>query len=446
MVPTTSRTHATVGDTCLRTVVDTGQTPSNTKANNGTVRWPLPTRICRGPYSTPISHLSMTASPAPPQLQQTVLVVDDTPANLTVLGELLSQHYRVRVANSGQRALAAAASEPRPDIILLDIMMPGMDGYTVIQHLQADPALRGIPVIFVTAMDADDDETRGLALGAVDYVAKPIRPAILLARVKTHLELKRARDWLQDQNGHLEREVARRMQQNELIKDVSTHALALLAEKRDNETGNHLTRTQAYVSALCGHLATHPRFASALQEPMRTLIVKAAPLHDIGKVGIPDAVLLKPARLTPDEFEIMKTHAQIGADALSDAMAHVTQPHDFGPAHAADDGALRFLQVAGEIAQSHHEKWDGTGYPSGLAGEAIPVSARLMALADVYDALTCKRHYKQAFSLDKVEQIIREGRGTHFDPDVADAYFALRDQFQTFATSFADHQAPHDQT
>lgn len=384
----------------------------------------------------------MSVRPPPQAPQQTVLVVDDTPANLTVLGELLSQHYRVRVANSGVRALAAAASEPKPDIILLDIMMPGMDGYTVIQHLKADAVLRSIPVIFVTAMDADDDEARGLALGAVDYVAKPIRPAILLARVKNHLDLKHARDWLQDQNGHLEREVAQRMQQNELIKDVSTHALALLAEKRDNETGNHLARTQAYVAALCGHLATHPRFAQALQEPMRTLIVKAAPLHDIGKVGIPDVVLLKPARLTPAEFEIMKTHAQIGADALSEAMAHVTQPHDFGPAHPADDGALRFLHVASEIAQSHHEKWDGSGYPQGLAGDAIPVAARLMALADVYDALTCKRHYKQAFDLETVERIIREGRGTHFDPDVADAYFALREQFQTFAHTFADHRHP----
>ena len=373
--------------------------------------------------------------------KRTVLVVDDTPTNLTILGDLLSPLYRVRVANSGQRALAAAASQPQPDLILLDIMMPGMDGYTVIQHLKADPDLRHIPVIFVTAMNADDDEARGLALGAVDYVTKPIRPAILLARVKTHLELKRARDWLSDQNGHLEREVARRMQQNELIKDVSTHALALLAEKRDNETGNHLARTQAYVAALCEHLAPHPRFGQALAEPLRTLIIKAAPLHDIGKVGIPDAVLLKPARLTPDEFEVMKTHAQIGADALTEAIAQVTQTHGDTPAHPADIDALRFLHVACDIVQSHHEKWNGSGYPQGLVGNAIPVSARLMALADVYDALTCKRCYKPAFKLSDVEAIIQAGRGTHFDPDVVDAYFALRDRFQQIATDFADHGA-----
>ena len=374
-----------------------------------------------------------------PADQATVLVVDDTPTNLTVMGELLSPHYRVRVANSGQRALAAAASDPRPDIILLDIMMPGMDGYTVVQHLQADPKLRQIPVIFVTAMNADEDEARGLSLGAVDYVTKPIRPAILLARVKTHLELKRARDWLTDQNGHLEREVNRRMRENELIKDVSMHALALLAEKRDNETGNHLARTQAYVAALCDHLAANPRFQQALQEPQRTLIIKAAPLHDIGKVGVPDAVLLKPGRLTPDEFEVMKTHAQIGADALGEAIAHVAEQRKADPTGQQDDTSLAFLHVARELAQGHHEKWDGSGYPRGLRGEDIPVAARLMALADVFDALTCKRHYKPAFDIDTVDDIIRRGRGTHFDPDVVDAYFTIHDRFLTVAHDFADH-------
>ena len=370
--------------------------------------------------------------------QQTVLVVDDTPANLTVLGELLSPSYRVRVANSGARALQAAATEPRPDIILLDIMMPGMDGYAVMNHLQADPELRHIPVIFVTAMDGDTDETHGLELGAVDYVAKPIRPAILLARVKSQLELKRARDWLRDQNGHLEREVARRMQENELVKDVSVHALALLAEKRDNETGNHLIRTQSYVAALIRQLANHPRFEAELKEPQRSLIIKAAPLHDIGKVGIPDHILLKPGKLTPAEFEVMKQHAQIGADALGEAIHKVVDPQN-----NRSDPSLAFLQVARQIALSHHERWDGSGYPQGLAGEAIPVAARLMAVADVFDALTCRRHYKEAYDLQRVETILREGRGTHFDPDVLDAYFAIRDQFIDVAHSFADHPPRH---
>ena len=399
--------------------VDKNQAPRGRLANNGGM---------------------FTTAPAPPA---TVLVVDDTPANLTVLGELLSPHYRVRVANSGTRALAAAASEPRPDIILLDIMMPGMDGYAVMNHLQADPALRDIPVIFVTAMDADDDETRGLQLGAVDYVAKPIRPAILLARVKSQLELKQARDWLKGQNELLEHEVARRVQENELVKEVSINALALLAEKRDNETGNHLSRTQAYVAALIGQLRHHPRFAAALQGPMADLIVKAAPLHDIGKVGIPDQILLKPGKLTPDEFEVMKTHAQIGADALGEAIAKVLHARAALPDRPTDENALAFLEVAQQVAQSHHERWDGKGYPQGLAGEGIPVAARLMALADVFDALTCRRHYKEAFDLERVEAIICEGKSTHFDPDVADAYFAIRDQFVHIAHGFADDPARH---
>ena len=380
-------------------------------------------------HSTSSFPTATTASP-----MQTVLVVDDTPANLTVLGELLSPLYRVRVANSGARALQAAATEPRPDIILLDIMMPGMDGYAVMNHLQADPGLRDIPVIFVTAMDGDTDETRGLELGAVDYVAKPIRPAILLARVKSQLELKRARDWLRDQNGHLEREVARRMHENELIKDVSVHALALLAEKRDNETGNHLIRTQSYVAALIRQVEHHPRFEAALQEPQRSLIIKAAPLHDIGKVGIPDHILLKPGKLTPAEFEVMKQHAQIGADALGEALHKVTEPQS-----GVNPPSLAFLQMARQIALNHHERWDGSGYPQGLAGEAIPLGGRLMAVADVFDALTCRRHYKEAFDLDRVEAILREGKGTHFDPDLVDAYFAIRDEFVDIAHSFADH-------
>jgi len=383
-----------------------------------------------------MSHFQALAGT--PAALPTVLVVDDTPANLMALSELLSPHFRVRVANSGARGLQVAASEPRPDIILLDIMMPGMDGYAVMNHLQADPALRDIPVIFVTAMDADDDETRGLQLGAVDYVAKPIRPAILLARVKTQLELKRARDWLKDQNGHLEREMARRLQENELVKDASVYALALLAEKRDNETGNHLTRTQAYVAALIRQLSFHPRFQAELQEPMASLIAKAAPLHDIGKVGIPDHILLKPGKLTPEEFEVMKTHAQIGADALGEAIAKVEQARAPHQPHPAAEPSLAFLDVARQIAQGHHERWDGKGYPRRLAGDDIPVAARLMALADVYDALTCRRHYKAAFELDMVESILRDGRGTHFDPDVVDAYFAIRDEFVRIAHRFAD--------
>ncbi len=386
----------------------------------------------------------MESAPAQEPVRSTVLVVDDTRTNLAIMGDLLSSQYRVRVANSGARALQAAHTQPRPDLILLDIMMPEMDGYEVMRQLQADPKVRDIPVIFVTAMGADEDEEHGLQLGAVDYVTKPIRPAILLARVKAHLELKHARDLLQNQNTYLEKEVGLRMRENELVKNVSIHALALLAEKRDNETGNHLVRTRSYVQVLIEHLQDHPRFAQALREPQRSMIIRAAPLHDIGKVGIPDQILLKPGKLTPDEFEVMKQHAQIGADALNEAVRRVLGPNpDAATEVKAGPSALAFLEIARQIAQSHHEKWDGTGYPQRLRGEDIPVGARLMALADVYDALTCRRHYKDPFPLEKVEQIIREGRGVHFDPAVVDAYTACRDQFLDIAQRFADERATH---
>lgn len=372
---------------------------------------------------------------------KTVLVVDDNRENLTVLGELLKPHYRVRVANSGQRALEITATAPRPDLILLDVTMPAMDGYEVLRHLRANPDTHEIPVIFVTAMNSDGDEERGLLLGAVDYVTKPIRPAILLARVGAHLELKQARDWLRDQNGYLEAEVALRMEENELIKDVSLHALATLAEKRDNETGNHLHRTQAYIEALMEYLKEHPRFREALKHPRRrTMIAKAAPLHDIGKVGIPDSILLKPGKLTVDEFEIMKTHSRIGGDAISDAIQRVTQNHP-SASRGEQNSSLAFLEAAREIALYHHERWDGTGYPEGLAGDDIPLAARLMALADVFDALSCRRHYKEPFPQDMCTRIISEGRGTHFDPDIVDAFLALRSEFVTIAIRYED--SPH---
>lgn len=372
--------------------------------------------------------------------RQTVLIVDDTPQNITVLGELLHPHYAVRAANSGERALRAAHSDPRPDIILLDVMMPGMDGYEVLQRLHAERETRDIPVIFVTAMDSAESEERGLELGAVDYITKPIKPAIVLARVRAHLELKHARDRLANQNEWLEREVARRMSENLLVQDLSMRALACLAEARDTDTGHHILRTQAYVDILAHQLEHHERFADALADGRLDMVVKAAPLHDLGKVGIPDAILLKPGRLTPEEFEVMKTHAAIGADAISQAMRDALAAADDNMAAQAP-GAFAFLQVAREIALSHHEKWDGSGYPAGLAGDTIPAAGRLMALADVFDALTCTRVYKKPMPIDQASQIITEGRGTHFDPDVVDAYLACRERFAEIATRFADSEA-----
>ena len=355
----------------------------------------------------------------------TLLLVDDTPENLVVLGELLRPYYRVRVASSGQRALEVVKSKPRPDLILLDVMMPGMDGYATLRALRADPESADIPVIFVTAMDSIQDEEYGLNLGAVDYITKPVRPAIVLARVRTHLDLKSARDWLKDRNVVLEAEVARRMGENQLIQDISIQALERLAETRDTETGNHLRRTQGYVKALALRLRHRPNFSDLLTDNYITLLFKSAALHDIGKVGIPDHILLKPGRLEPAEFEIMKTHAKLGSDAIKLAEADSEQPVDF-------------LILAKEITHWHHERWDGKGYPDGKAGNAIPISARLMSLADVFDALISKRCYKAPIPLEETKRIILNESGKQFDPVVIEAFLECFDEFVEIAQRHAD--------
>jgi putative two-component system response regulator len=357
--------------------------------------------------------------------QPTILIVDDTPENLSVLGELLQPTYRVRAANSGRRALQIAHGKPPPDLILLDVMMPEMDGYEVLSALRSDPTTRHIPVIFVTAMDATEDEERGLNCGAVDYITKPIRPLIVLARVRTQLEVKRARDFLRDQNSFLEAEVARRMGENQLIQQVSIHALARLAETRDPETGNHLRRTQEYVRTLANGLKNNPRFSAYLDDRTIDALAKSAPLHDIGKVGIPDYILLKPGKLTPEEWEIMKTHAELGSNAIAQAEKDAEKP-------------VAFLAIAKEIAHYHHEKWDGSGYPAGLVGDAIPISARLMALADVFDALICRRIYKSPMPFEQAHKIILEGSGLHFDPDVVATYIREAETFQSIAKAYAE--------
>ncbi len=358
----------------------------------------------------------------------TILIVDDTPENLQMLSELLQPHYRVRAATSGRRALQVVASDPRPDLVLLDVMMPEMDGYEVIRQLKANAATASIPVIFVTALESSLDEERGLALGAVDYITKPLRPAIVLARVKAHLELKAARDWLQDRNSVLEAEVTRRMEDNLIVQDVSIRALAHLAEIRDPETGNHLRRTQGYVLTLASQLRQLPQFSALLTDRYIQALVKSAPLHDIGKVGIPDHILLKPGKLTSEEWLIMKTHSYLGCLAIQQAEQEAERP-------------VEFLRLAREIAHFHHEKWDGSGYPEGLVGTAIPLSARLMALADVFDALISRRVYKEPFSFERSVEMICDGQGTHFDPDVVDAFVSRLDDFAAIAMQYADDEA-----
>lgn len=355
----------------------------------------------------------------------TVLVVDDSPDNLSLMSELLRGRYRVKLANSGEKALGVAGKPPVPDLILLDIMMPGLSGYDVLREFKSREATRQIPVIFLTAMSSPEDEQRGLEMGVVDYITKPVSPPVVLARVATHLTLKASADYLRDKNAFLEQEVARRTREVAAIQDVTILAMASLAETRDSDTGNHIRRTQHYVRLLAEHLKPHPRFGYYLTDQVVDLLFKSAPLHDIGKVGVPDHILLKPGRFTPEEFAIMQTHTTLGRDAIQAAEDQLGMP-------------VGFLDTAKEIAYLHQEKWDGSGYPTGAAGEEIPISARLMAVADVYDALISRRVYKDGMPHEQAVGIMREGRGTHFDPDVLDAFLALQDEFRAIAGRFAD--------
>lgn len=360
-----------------------------------------------------------------PEDRPTILIVDDTPDNIALMSGLLKDSFRVKAATNGPKAIAIAQTEPRPELILLDIMMPVMDGYEVCRRLKSDPATSDIPIIFLTAKSTPEDEQMGFSLGATDYITKPISPAIVLARIKTQLALKSAADFLRDQNVFLQKEVERRTQETKAIQDVTILVMASLAETRDIETGNHIRRTQGYMRALARELQNHPRFRSFLTDSNIEMLYKSAPLHDIGKVGIPDKILLKPGKLTPDEFEIMKTHTTLGRDAIEHAEETLGANVDF-------------LRIAKEIALSHHEKWDGSGYPQGLSGEAIPISARLMALADVYDALINRRVYKEPMPHSEAMRIIAAGRGSHFDPDIVDAFLAKQDELKAIATKYAD--------
>lgn len=361
--------------------------------------------------------------------KSTILAVDDTPDNLSLISDLLKDDYHVRVANGGERAIKIVQSDNPPDLILLDIMMPNLDGYKVCEILKADKRTSHIPIIFLTAKTEIEDETRGFEIGAVDYITKPISPPILFARIKTHLSLKIMQDFLRDQNAFLELEVKKRTEEITAIQDVTIHAMASMAETRDNETGNHIRRTQYYVKLLAEKLRFHPRFESFLNNDKTIeMLFKSAPLHDIGKVGIPDAILLKPGRLTVEEFDVMKTHTTLGREAIIQAEKNlgITVP---------------FLQFAKEIAYSHQEKWDGSGYPEGLSGDDIPISARLMAVADVYDALVSRRVYKEPIPHDKALEIMLEGKGRHFDPDMTDAFLECQDEFRQIGEKYADTEA-----
>ncbi len=357
--------------------------------------------------------------------KQTILIVDDTPDNITLLCSLLGEQYKNKVATNGFKALKIAQATPQPDLILLDIMMPDMDGYEVCQKLKQDPRTEHIPVIFLTAKTQEGDETRGFELGAVDYITKPIVPPILMARVHTHLALQDARKYLEKQNEVLEEQVEQRTKQLANLQDAIIIAMASLAETRDNDTGHHIRRTQHYIRELAVSLQDHPDFRPILDDRYIDTLYKSAPLHDIGKVGVPDRILLKPGSLTKEEFDEMKRHTIYGRDTIIEIENSLEAPESF-------------LVAARDIAYYHHERWDGTGYPVGLSGADIPICARLMALVDVYDALTTKRIYKDASSHDEAVKIITSARGAHFDPQVVDAFVKIQNKFAAIADHFKE--------
>jgi putative two-component system response regulator len=335
-----------------------------------------------------------------------ILVVDDTPANLTLLSRMLGERgYRVRPVPSGALALKAAASNP-PDLVLLDISMPEMDGFEVCRLMKEDPRLRDVPIIFISALTETEGKVKAFRRGGVDYVTKPFQIEEVEARVETHLRLRNAQAEVARYNHYLEQLVDEKVREISESQLATIFAMVKLAESRDDETGMHIWRVREYCLALANALRELPELAGTLTDPFVRDLYNAAPLHDIGKVGIPDAILLKPGRHTPEEFEIMKTHATLGARTLLEV----------GEKYPKNS----FVTMGAQIAASHHERWDGTGYPRGLAGDGIPLAAQIMSVADVYDALRTPRRYKPAFDHPTSLRTITEGDGrtmpSHFNP------------------------------
>lgn len=360
-------------------------------------------------------------------LEQTILIVDDNPENIFFLGEILKKDYNIKAATNGKEALRIMWSSNPPQLILLDVVMPEMDGFAVCQQLKGRATTQNIPIIFVTALGESLDEAKGFEVGGVDYITKPFQASTVLARVKTHLAL-------YDQNRVLEEKVVQRTQS--LVKrtqdlndtqDVTIYAMATLAEYRDNETGGHILRTQRYVKVLSTHLMSLAKYKGELTPEITEILYKSAPMHDIGKVGVPDNILLKPGKLTHDEFEEMKKHTTYGLEVI------VKSEKSLGV-----DPKTSFLRFAREIAYTHQEKWDGSGYPQGLKGENIPLAGRIMAIADVYDALISKRVYKPPVTHLATARIIENGRGKHFDPDLVDAFHEVKEEFRKIALEFVE--------
>ncbi|KUO76485.1 MAG: two-component system response regulator [Desulfosporosinus sp. BRH_c37] len=355
--------------------------------------------------------------------QKTVMIVDDTELNIAILVEALQDDYELIIAINGLEAIELL-QEQQPDLILLDIIMPELDGYDVLKTIKENPKLKHVPVILLSAITDSDSKTKGFSLGAVDYVTKPFEMVEVKARVKTQLKFEEARLVLENQNFFLEEKVKERTELLERTNSAAIYCLAALAETRDPETGEHIKRTQKYIRELALELQDMDEYRDVLTNEYIELLYKSAPLHDIGKVGVKDSILLKPGRLTEEEFEEMKKHTIYGGESLNVGIKEL--------------GEDSFLTLAKEIAITHHEKWDGSGYPRGLSKKEIPISGRLMALSDVYDALISKRVYKSAFTHDEAKNIILDGRGTHFDPDIVDAFIKKETNFISIMEKFKD--------
>jgi len=337
-----------------------------------------------------------------------IMIVDDTPANLKLLEEMLRiEGYRVAAFPQGDWALKGAAKNP-PDLVLLDINMPQMDGYEVCKRLKEDETLREIPVIFISALNETMDKVKAFAVGGVDYITKPFQFDEVKARIETHLKLRWLQRELEKHNRHLETLVQSQVKEIADSQMATIFALAKLAESRDDDTGQHLERVQTFCKLLAEALSAQPPFRGHITKTYTENILRASPLHDIGKVAIPDSILQKPAKLDADEFAKMQRHTILGAQTLEAV-------RDQYPGNS-------FIKMCIAIAQWHHEKWDGSGYPHGLTGEDVPLSARIMAVADVYDALRSRRCYKPAFPHEESRRIITEGSGRHFDPAIVQAF------------------------
>jgi len=334
----------------------------------------------------------------------TILVVDDTPENIDVLMGILRSNYKVKAAVNGELALKLANGKTPPDLILLDVMMPGMDGYEVCRRLKSNPTTANIPVVFVTAKTEVSDEQAGFDVGAVDYITKPVSPPIVLARVKMHLSL-------YDNSKLLENLVRERTKELEETRVEIIRRLGKAAEFKDNETGMHVIRMSWYSRFIAEELGEPDDWCE--------LLYNASPMHDIGKIGIPDNVLLKPGKLDKDEWEIMKKHADYGAEIIGEHPSPL-------------------LTMAKEVAIFHHEKWNGKGYPSGLKGNEIPLSARIVAVADVFDALTSERPYKKAWSEEKAIALLQEEAGEHFDPQLIPLFIKCLPRVREIQKRYAD--------